>query len=58
MQSLNSSNKGKMIIKFIFELPNIQNELKLQIKTLLHDKDEINNENEINKLDITKIILK
>jgi DnaJ-class molecular chaperone len=57
MQTLNSSNKGDLIINFIYILPNIQNELKLQVKTLLQDKDEINNENELNKLDITKIIL-
>ena len=57
MQTLNSSNKGDLIINFIYILPSIQNELKLQVKTLLQDKDEINNENELNKLDITKIIL-
>jgi DnaJ-class molecular chaperone len=57
MQTLNSSLKGNLIIKFIFSLPSIQNELKLQVKTLLQDKEELKNEQEINKLmDITKII--
>jgi DnaJ-class molecular chaperone len=57
MQSLNSNNKGNLIIKFIYSLPNIQDELKLQVKTLLHDKDEMNNEIEINNMNINKIIL-
>ena len=56
MQSLNSSKKGNLVIKFIFSLPNVQDELKLQIKTLLNDKEENNKEIELNKLEITKII--
>jgi len=57
MISLNSNTKGNLIIKFIYSLPNIPNDLHLHVKTILHDKDEINNENEINKLNIKKINL-
>jgi DnaJ family protein A protein 2 len=58
MHKLNTDKKGNLIIKFNFLLPDIHNDLKLQIKTLLQDKDEINNENEIQQLNnITKINL-
>ena len=57
MQSLNSNNKGDLIIKFIYLLPNIHEDLKLQVKTLLQDREEINKEVEINNMNIEKVIL-
>jgi len=50
MHKLNSDKKGNLIINFKFILPDIHNNLQLQIKTLLQDKEEINNELEIENL--------
>jgi DnaJ-class molecular chaperone len=49
---LHSDNniKGDLYITFIYKLPSIKNELKLNVLTLLQDKDEIEKEENILKM--------